>query len=546
LEKAAAALGLSEEKDMAGHKLMMKLTKPRKPTKADPDSKWHQKREDLERVFDYCKQDVLVEALLSEQLRELPPQELELWQLDQEMNYGGIRCDRELAESALRIADEARAAASEELDILTGGQVTKTTARPSFVAWLNAAGCETESTAADTIDELLTQDLDPTIERALTIWRRSNKTSTKKYQAILNRMGADDDRVRDTVMYWGASTGRWSGRGIQPHNFPRGHGRAWTHRACLDILTYHFEELKLLYGEDGVLDMLADALRGAIVPTPGHEFVVADYSAIEARGTFWISGHKNGLAVFEAYDRGEGPDIYCWQAEQIFNETISKKDPRRQGGKVVILGCGYQMGWEKLITYAAGMKVQLGGEEAKRLVDAYRDTNWPVVEFWKDINASAMEAVRRRGRGGAVRHGRLAWQVLGRFLHCRLPNGRLLSYLDPKIELVKAPWGDHLPALTFMGVNTYTHQWTRCSTYGGKLTENVVQALCRDIMAEAMLRLRGTEYRPVLTVHDEIVSEVVAGEGDVKEFQGIMAAQPEWADGFPIEADGWRDVRFHK
>lgn len=548
LEDAAAALGLSEQKDMEGHKLMLKLSKPRKPTNADPNSKWHQKRVELERLFDYCRQDVIVEAALSAQLRELPSQELELWQLDQEMNWSGIRCDREMTNAALTIADQARNSASHELDLLTGGDVTKVTARPSFVKWLNANGVEGDSVAKERVDWLLNQELDPTVERALTIWRRSSKASVKKYQAISRRMSADDDRVRDSVMYWGASTGRWSGRGIQPHNFPRGSGKSWTHTACQDILSGSFELMKLIYGEDAALDVLAEALRGVFVPAEGHEFLVADYSAIEARGTFWIAGHEEGLEVFRAYDRGEGPDIYCWQAQDIFKEPIKKDDPRRQGGKVVVLGCGYQMGAPKLVTYADSMKVTLTLKEAKKLVDGYRDTNWPVVEFWEAIEVAAMEAVRRRGRGRAVRQDRLVWKMLGRFLHCRLPNGRLLSYLDPKIEMAPVPWSDTelRPKITFMGMNTYTHQWERCSTYGGKLTENVVQALCRDIMAEAMLRLRNTIYRLVLTVHDEIIAEVPKGEGDVKEFQGIMAAQPEWADGFPIEAAGWRDTRFHK
>lgn len=546
LEDAARALGLPLQKDMAGHKVMQRLTKPRNPTKADPDSEWHQKRSDLERLFEYCRQDVAVERMLSRQLRELPPSELKLWQLDQEMNWRGVRCDSDMARAALRIAKESRLDAAAELKELTGGKVNSTTARPSFVTWLQRKGVDTQTTAADTIDEILTWNLPPEVHRALTVWRRSNKTSTRKYQTILHRLGADE-RVRGTLLYHGATTGRWSGMGIQPHNFPRGHGREWTHKACADILVGTYEGLRLLYGEDGVLDMLADALRGVIVPAPDYEFLVADYSAIEARGTFWIADHDAGLDVFRAYDRGEGPDIYCWQAEKMFGEPIGKKDPRRQNGKVVILGCGYQMGANKLQTYAEGYGVSLNYDEAKSLVDAYRDTNWPVRDFWRTIEWAAIEAVRREGRGEAVRHHRLAWKVIGRFLHCRLPSGRLLSYLDPTVALEPAPWAPDrlLPKLYFSGLHTYKHKWTRCDTYGGKLTENVVQALCRDIMAEAMLRLPSF-YVPVLTVHDEILAEVPAGEGSVEEFQKIMSTPPEWADGFPIEAEGWRDTRFHK
>lgn len=563
LEDAAVALGVSEQKDMEGHRLMLKMSKPRKPTKGDPDSKWHQKRDDLLHLFDYCKQDVRTERALSRQLRELPPQEIELWQLDQEMNLRGMCCDRKMAEAAVNIAAQAREEAGNELALITGGDVLTTTQRPQFVSWLNSEGVEGKSVAADVVDEHLQrhvrekdEGVSTTIEehvyRALFLWRRSSKTSIKKYDSMLTRIGVDD-RIRDLLMYWGASTGRWSGRGIQPHNFPRNTPDDMD-TIIDDILGGSFEHLKILYGEDAVMDILSSVLRGALISAPGHDLVVADYSAIEARGTFWIAGHRAGLKVFEEFDAGRGPDIYCWQAEKIHGRPIGKKDPERQDGKVVILGCGYQMGGPKLVTYAAGMKIALTEERATELVNAYREENWPVKQFWTDIQRAAHEAVRRGSGGDAVRCGRLRFKKLGRFLHCRLPNGRLLSYLDPKIRMVERTFNEGkeneitklVPQLTFMGMDTYTHKWKRCSTYGGKLTENVVQALCRDIMAEAMLRLRGTVYVPVLTVHDEILSEVPEGSGDLGEFKAIMAEQPEWADDFPIEAAGWRGKRFRK
>ncbi|MEE8551574.1 MAG: hypothetical protein V3T08_10015 [Gemmatimonadota bacterium] len=557
LEDAAIALGLREQKDMEGHKLMIRMSKSRRPTKGDPDSTWHQKRADLDRLFEYCRQDVRAERELSRQLREMPDQEIEVWQLDQEMNFGGMHCDLDMARAALKIADQARDEASRELEKITGGVVTTTTQRPRFVAWLKENGVQTDSVAAPVVDEFLESGtLAEHTSRALYLWRRSSKASVKKYDAMLLRT-SEDGRCRDLVMYHGASTGRWSGRGIQPHNFPRGFDEARMHAACGDILYGDFARMKLLYGEDEVMDVLSNALRGALVPAPGHDLVVADYSAIEARGTFWIAGHRAGLRVFEEFDAGRGPDIYCWQAEKIHGRPISKKDPERQDGKVVILGCGYQMGGPKLVSYAAPMGIELTEDRAEELVEEYREINEPVVSFWRKIQGAAIRATRRRGTGPAIPCGRLKWKVLGRFLHCRLPNGRLLSYLDPQVRMkeityekkvngVKKEFTRIVPNLTFMGMDTYTHKWTRCSTYGGKLTENVVQALCRDIMADAMLRLRGTTYRPVLTVHDEIVTEVPEGKGDVAEFRAIMAEQPKWADGFPITASGYRDKRFRK
>jgi len=553
LDDAAKALGLIEQKDMVGHKLMMRMSKPRKATKGDPDSVWHQKHDDLIRLFDYCKQDVRTERALSDQLRDMPDQEIEIWQLDQEMNFKGMYCDLGMAEAALSIADQARAEAGRELDQITGGQVSKTTQRIPFVKWLKENGVDTDSVAADIVDEYLKDEtLEEHTHRALYLWRRSSKTSIKKYDAMLKRT-SDDSRCRALLMYHGASTGRWSGMGIQPHNFPR-NTPGNMDVVIDDIMGGSFERMKLLYGEDEVIEVLASVLRGALVASPGHDLVAADYSAIEARGTFWIAEHKVGLKVFEEFDAGRGPDIYCWQAEKIHRRPIAKKDPERQDGKVVILGCGYQMGGPKLVAYAKPMGIDITEDRAIELVAEYREINEPVVQFWRKIQTAAIRATRRRGSGPAIPCGRLKWKVLGRFLHCRLPNGRFLSYLDPEVRMKaitinkgkENEFQKTVPQLTFMGLDTYSHQWKRCDTYGGKLTENVVQALCRDLMAEAMLRLRDTVYEPVLTVHDEIIAEVPEGKGTVEEFQAILAEQPKWADGFSIAASGWRGKRFRK
>lgn len=553
LEDAAVALGISEQKDMEGHKLMLRMSKPRKATKDDPTSRWHQKRDDLLRLFEYCKQDVRAERALSCQLRDLPSQEIELWQLDQEMNMRGMYCDRRMAEASIKIAAQAREEASNELAKITDGDVLKTTQRLQFVRWLNKEGIRGTSVAKDVVDAHLERgNLEEHVHRALYLWRRSSKTSIKKYDAMLARI-SEDDRIRDLLMYHGASTGRWSGRGIQPHNFPRNTPKT-MYAIIGDILCGSFERMKLLYGEDGVMDVLSSVLRGALTSAPGHDLMAADYSAIEARGTFWIAGHEEGLNIFRKIDAGEFPnqDIYTWQASNILGRLITKDDEedRSKYGKVPVLACGYQGGWKAMLAFAPDMDKDM----AKDIVKQYRSTNPLVVQFWRDVQRAAHEAVRRGRNGDAVRCGRLRFKQVGRFLHCRLPNGRLLSYLDPRVKMAELVInkGEEdekvvvVPQLSFMGTDTHTHQWTRCSTYGGKLTENIVQALCRDIMAEAMLRLRDTIYVPVLTVHDEILAEVPEGAGGLEEFKAIMAEQPEWADGFPIEAAGWRGKRFRK
>jgi DNA polymerase len=357
------------------------------------------------------------------------------------------------------------------------------------------------------------------------------------------------------MRYHAASTGRWGGQGIQPHNYPRKcpkdrkgldePGEAME-RACQRVLTGDYELMCMLYGRDNIMSLLSSVLRGTITAAPGHELLASDYSSIEARGTFWVSGHTEGLEVFRRIDAGEmpGQDIYTWQASKIHGRTIYKEDDQeRQDGKVVVLGCGYQMGGPKLSSYAAKMGVEISEERGAELVAAYRETNWPVKNFWYDQQKAAIAAVRKPGR--VVRHGRISWKVHGRFLHCRLPSGRLLSYFDPRVEIVETDWGKR-PQIQFWGVDTNTRQWCLTSTYGGKLTENIVQALCRDIMAEAMIRVEAAGYPIILTVHDEIISEVRKGFGSLEEFNALLSQRPKWADGFPITADGWRSKRYRK
>ncbi len=559
LEHVALDLGVTDQKDMAGHRLMLKMSKPRKPTKGDPDSPWHQKRADLDALFAYCAQDVRTERAVSDQLRPLPPVEQAIFQLDQAINWRGIHCDRPLVDGALKIGAAVDAAAKIELGEITDERVTKVTHRVPFLDWLEEQGVDPpkkfnaqaeyiRTTEAEGIQWLLDNPYIPEhVRRACTIWQAVNKTSTKKYDAIARRM-AGDDRVRETLRYHAASTGRWGGLGIQPQNFPRRVPKN-LEELCRDVKSGDYELMVLLYGRDNVKDALSGILRGAITAAPGYDLLAADYSAIEARGTFWIAGHKDGLKEFRRLDAlGDDAeeDIYTWQASKIYHRRITKADDvERQSGKVAVLGCGYQMGGPKLQSYAASMKIEITEAQAKEIVEVYRRENWQVKQFWWDVQSAAIWAASRQNWGKTMECGRTRWGVRGRFLHCRLPSGRLLSYLDPRVDIVDTDWGQR-PQLTFMGVDTYTHQWKRCSTYGGKLTENVVQALCRDIMRDAMLRAEEEGYPIILTVHDEIVSEVPEGEGDLEEFEQLLGVVPDWADDFPIVAKGWRGKRYRK
>lgn len=569
LEHVASDLGLAEQKDMVGHKLMLKLCKPRQPTKRDPDSVYHQQRADLIGTMRYCVQDVRTERAVSNALRAIKGTELRIWKLDQKINRRGLHLDRPLVEAALEHGAHAEADAVTQLRAVTNGEVEKNTKREQFKAWLRSEGVKIptklvkvindegeegmepkESIGADLIRPLLKDSGCPDhVQRAIEIWIAVNKTSTKKYRAMLNRMSADD-RVREVLRYWAATTGRWGGMGIQPQNLPRRCPKPDMMEVIVeDLKRLEYDELCMMYGRDQIMPLLASLLRGAITAAPGHDLLAADYSSVEARGTFWIAGHEDGLEQFRRLDAGElpGQDIYTLLASRIHGRLITKKDDEeRQQGKAGILGCGYQMGAEKLITYAENLGVPLIFEQSRMVVDTYRSENWPVKDFWYEANDCALEAVRRGPKKPAVemRGGKIKWKRLGAFLHCRLPNGRLLSYFKPRIG-IDDRFGT--PKMEFTGYATYKPGlWANCSTYGGKLTENIVQALCRDLMAEAMLRAEGRGYQIVLTVHDEIVAEMRKGEGDLAEFEAILSEVPEWAEGFPLVAEGWRRPRYGK
>ncbi len=553
LEHVAADLGLAQQKDAEGHRLMLKLSKPRKPTKGDPDSKWHQKAPELLRLFDYCKQDVRTEDAISNFLPPMPQVEIDTWLLDQKINWRGIHCDRALVDGALSVGAGAEEAAQEELCNITYGLVEKATQKVQFLDWLEGEGVKVptklnakkkliRTTEAAGLEKLLEGELIEHVRRAVEVWLAVAKTSVRKYTTFDRHM-ADDDRVRGTMLYYGATTGRWSGRGPQPHNMPRNVPKGFE-QIVEDVSTGDYDLVAVLYGEDEVQGTLKSIARGIITAAPGHILMVVDLGQIEARGTFWVSGHNAGLDAFRKADAGLGPDIYCWQAEQIFGYKVTKDMDERQAGKVVVLGCGYQMGAGKLVTYAEGLGVTLSEEQAVRAVKGYRKANWPVKDFWDEANRCAIEAV---DTGRVVEQNEhIRWGVRGRFLHCRLPSGRMLAYLDPAVDWGEAPWGEKIRKLYFSGTNTYTRKWERTDTYGGKLTENIVQALCRDIMRDGMLRADAAGYPLILTVHDEIVAETKTNFGSLDEYKELVIQQPKWAPKFPIVADGYRKDRYKK
>lgn len=534
LEGACQALNLPVQKDMEGRKLILKYCKPRKPTKNNPD-KWHSKMEDLERIIQYCQTDVDAETELFLTLPELNPTERKVWLLDQKINFRGLTIDTPMVNSVLSMIDTEVANLTKETKELTG--LTSTNQRNSVLEWLKSNDVILPDLRAKTVsDAIQTGMVTNKARRVLEIRQAISKTSTAKYEAFKHR-STSDGHVRDILLYHGASTGRWSGTGVQPQNFPKGSIED-TDTAADIVRTGDLELIRLLYGDP--MKAFSSCLRSVIIPNEGYEFFCADYAAIEARVLFWIADHTSGIKAFF-----ENRPMYEEMACVIYNiENIEKVTKmQRQVGKQAVLGCGYGMGATKFQATCHAYSIEVDEITAKKAVKAYRTTHSHVPRLWSNLEQAAIAAVENGGKSFAVNNTK--WLVKDGFLWCELPSGRKLAYYKPEVRY-EEKWDEKRPVLYHWCTNPVTRQWEIDSTYGGKLTENVVQAIARDLMAEALLRIDAHEYAILLTVHDEILAERLIGEGNLPEFERLMSELPEWARGCPVTASGWQGFRYKK
>ncbi len=589
LDDAADALHLKLSKDPAGAKLIQRLSKPRKSRKKErelwakqglqpPAVLWHESKDEFERFWAYCQQDVLVEEAVSEALDDLNPLETRIFLMDQKINDRGFQLDRQAVTTALSLIAEENAKLNTELAEVTDGYVAAATKRADMKVWFASEGLDLNDTQGATLDAvLLDSSLSVRARRAVELMRALGRSSTAKYQRMLDWAGADF-RIRGGLLYHGASTGRWSGSGVQPHNFPKLSPKPVGQEKddpedmnhLWDALTSEERDFIVTHYK-GVMEALSAGLRGAIVAPPGRQLYVADFASIEARVLLWLAEDEDGLQLFRNHE-----DVYCDMASSIYGYPTNKKDhPTERGmGKIAILGLGYQMGPSKFtdtcakfgITIAADVYCQECGRGTRehgkethpfvytdgdedvttsvKVVNAYRTKYWRVKQCWYDQEAAAIAAVQTRQ---PVQCYNVRWVYRAPFLFCELPSGRRLTYPEPRVKETIMPWGASKPVLSYMGVDPRTRQWKRQTVYGGLLVENIVQAESRDLMAEGMLRAEKTGiYELVLSVHDELVAEAEKGQGSVKEFEALMSKCPRWATGCPVEAEGWTGKRYRK
>lgn len=535
LGECSLALKLSENKDETGKRVMLQLSKPRKPSKNDP-SIWVSDKEKFNTLYDYCRQDVVVERAIDLSLPNLSKQEKAIWELDQKINSRGVKIDTKALDIALKFITAFKERLNVELQDLTSGAVDKATETKRMTDYLRSHIPITDLRKS-TVEDWIKKTDNPKLKRVLEIRAQGGKSSTAKLESIKSRV-CNDGRVKDILVYHGATTGRWAGAGIQVQNFPRGTG--YNSDLVLECLLYNdLDTFEMMYPD--VINAISAGLRGFIISEEGFDFVTADFSQIEARVVMMLAGCKSGIEDFR-----HGRDIYLSLAQEIYKRPLTKKDKdERQLGKVGVLGCGFQMGAARFKEHAKNQAgLVISDELAEKTVKTYRETYPEVVKFWYAQERAAILATKNPGR--LYEEGPIRWKVQGNFLYCKLPSGRCLAYLDPQIKVIKTKWDTDKESLTFMAVNGLTKKWEREHTYGGKLVENIVQATARDLMANGMLNVEKAGYKIVMTVHDEVISEAPEGFGSVEDFEKILSTPPEWAKDYPIKAEGWRGKRYRK
>lgn len=549
LEATGRALGVSEDKRKlnTGKALIRYFCVPCKPTKANGCRTRNLPHHDPQRweLFkEYNRQDVAAEMEIDEKLSAvvIPDFVQKEWETDLKINARGVAVDMEMVNGALEIGADVKQSLTKEAINISG--LTNPNSVSQLAAWIEA---ETEEEITDlrkdTVSKMLSrEDNSPEVQRMLEIRRELGKTSTKKYDAIRTCV-CDDGRVRGLLQFYGANrTGRWAGRLVQVQNLPR------TYTEPLELARELVKgrktnALRLIYGS--VSDTLSQLIRTAFIAPPGRMLVDADFSAIEARVISWLAGEEWRLNVFRTHGK-----IYEASASQMFGvplERIKKGNPEyalRQKGKVAELALGYQGSSGALIQMGA-LDMGIPESELTDIVSRWREANKRIVDLWYKMDSAAVQVITQGGSGGVngvVLAHEYNYALNTDYMTITLPSGRKLYYISPQIG--KNRWDR--PSISYMGMDQSSKKWKRIETYGGKLVENVVQAIARDCLALSIERLEKAGYEVIFHIHDEVVIESDTDKASLDDVVKIMSEPIPWAPGLPLGADGWTGEFFRK
>lgn len=547
LDATGKAIGLPQDKQKltTGKALIRYFCVPCKPTKSNGNRTWNLPRhapEKWELFKEYCKQDVVTEHEIWKRLNyfPVPEEEQKLWQQDIRMNVFGVKVDTALTEGALAIDSRSVQELTEEAVRLTG--LSNPNSPTQLTEWLRIqTGDEIQNLTKDTVSELLQREYPQPVKRMLEIRQQLGKTSVKKYVAMETAKGTDG-RVRGLTQYYGANrTGRWAGRLVQMQNLPRNYLSTLDYARNL-VKAKNYDGIRLLYGN--VPDTLSQLIRTAFIPSEGNKFVVADFSAIEARVIAWLAGEQWVNEVFATHGK-----IYEATASQMFHvpiEKIIKGNPEyslRQKGKVATLALGYQGGTAALIAMGA-LNMGLTEEELPDIVQRWRAANPRIRDLWYAVEQAAlttMQTAQPQGINGLIFRYEGELMYGQSFLTVQLPSGRKLFY--PKPFLKENQFGKM--AIHYYTVGQQTRKWEVTSTYGGKMTENIVQAIARDCLAETLRRIDKLGLQVVFHVHDEVIIDAPM-DLTVEEVCDLMAEPISWAPGLLLRGAGFESTYYMK
>jgi DNA polymerase len=546
LEEAAIALNLKNQKDLAGKRVMLQLSRPRSIVN---EITLYYEREDFpekfEILFQYCIQDVEVEREISSVLAPLPEIEKKIWMLDYEINHRGVEVDTYSIKIALKIIDEEKEFLDNQMQHFTDGKVEGCQSVAQITKWIRDQGIDVTGIGKTDLKDLQSKELPENVRQVLRLRQMSGKSSTAKLKSMLEG-SYSDNRIREMFQYHGANTGRWAGRRVQLQNLPR---PQLKQKEIDDIFKIFHQcapqnvrdNINLFYAPP--LVAISDCLRSFLKAKEGSRFIVVDWSAIEARILAWLAGQESILEIF----RTSGL-IYEHAASGIYKIHLNEvtKD-QRFIGKLSVLALGYQGGKKAFQGMAKVYGLDITEEEADDIKIKWRTANPKIVQYWYALEQAAINAIINPGtpfKAGA-KNREVTYTMKNSFLYCELPSKRTIAYPYSKIEKMK--WFDtEKNQIKYKTRNAMTKKWEDSTLYGGLLAENICQAVARDVLRDAMLSLDNAGYKIVATIHDEVICEMPFGEGSLDGMKKLMCENSSWAKDLPLSAEGWEGLRYVK
>ena len=525
LDDAGQLLDAQYKKDQTGKKLIQKLCKPGRKGEFNNDP------ELLSQLFAYCAQDVRTEMAIGSLLRGLTAFEQGVWYLTQQINLRGVPVAPKELQNAVLAVERAQKILDDELLALTG---CKPSERAKLLGWLNAQGADMANLTAETVSaKLASTNLSKNVRRALELRQEGSQTSVAKYAKMMEIQR--EGRIRNTLVYHGASTGRWASRGgLNLQNIARP--------------TISDEEIEsaipsvFVHGV-GTMQQLSSLVRSAIVAPQGKTFVDVDFSSIENRVASWIAGQNDKVEMFRV-----GLDEYkAFASESLYRipyEEVTKE--QRQVSKSAVLGCMFGQGSKGLVQYAEGMGVKLTIEQSQDAVNAYRAAYPKVKSCWYGCESMAIEAINNPNKAYEI--GKMFFKYSRNALWMKLPSGRLICWREPKVEDQLTPWGETRKGITVINQNTFTRKWGRNPLIGSSIFQSAVQGTARDMLAEACLLLEDNGFEVLNLIHDEVLMLVDESEAEsaLDRVVTLMTTPPKWASNFPLAAEGWVGKRYRK